>query len=152
MFYNSKATSIDVTNYYTKNTELFIGMFDSSQATEIIGLSNLDVSKATSLFRVFRNMTNITVLDLTGWDTTAATATNFGNMFNGDSSLRTIYASNKFVIPNGATTTSMFGNCGNLKGGAGTPYDATYVAGTRAKIDGGAGDEGYFTQGPPPSN
>ena len=130
---------------------VMIATFLPKATTEIIGLSKLDISSNTTFFRMFRAMPNITVLDLTDWDLENSHATNFGNMFNGCTSLKTIYASTKFVIPSGSTTTTMFGNTPSLVGGNGTAYDGTYITGIRAVID-APGQPGYFTQGPPPAS
>jgi hypothetical protein len=39
----------------------------------------------------------------------------------------------------------MFSGCTSLVGGAGTPYDGSIIDKTRAKVDGGQGNEGYLT-------
>ena len=70
------------------------------------------------------------------------------SIFNGCSSLVTIYAINNFK----STVNSVFEGCSKLVGGAGTKYsdaetsDPTYYkTAAYARIDGGSSNPGYFT-------
>ena len=67
------------------------------------------------------------------------------NMFYGSTNLKTIYGSSKFVTTAVTSSTSMFGGCTKLIGGAGTKYDSTKTDKTYARIDGGTSNPGYFT-------
>ena len=69
-----------------------------------------------------------------------------GNMFNQCTALTTIYASDDlFVTGQVESSTSMFGSCSKLQGGAGTKYNSGKTDKTYARIDGGATKPGYFT-------
>ena len=150
-FYKSKATSIDVSGWYTKNVNQTTYMFREAEALEIKGISDFDMTSVTNAGGTFASMPNIQVIDLTNWDTSHIT--NFNAMFRASTSLRTIYVGSSFVTNlSGQGGTNMFETCNNLVGGAGTTYNDDYVGISRAKIDGGAGNEGYFTQGPPSSS
>ena len=68
-------------------------------------------------------------------------------MFEGSLRLKTILVSNNFVISQIAEDSlaeSTFYNCPNLKGGAGTEYDASKISGAYAVID-SQETPGYFT-------
>ena len=65
-------------------------------------------------------------------------------MFYGCSSLTTIYVSSSFVTEEDVFSYDMFSGCYNLKGGAGTTYNSSYVDKTYARID-KPGTPGYFT-------
>ena len=75
MFMNSKATSIDLSNFDTSNVTDMEYMFYAAQATEIKGLEYLDTSKVTDMSdmfnRTFRNKddTQKVILDLSSFDT-----------------------------------------------------------------------------------
>ena len=43
------------------------------------------------------------------------------------------------------SSTDMFANCTNLKGGNGTTYNSSKTDKTYARIDGGTSSPGYFT-------
>lgn len=66
-------------------------------------------------------------------------------MFEKATNLKTIYVSNKFDVSKVTNSTSMFLDCTNLVGGAGTKYNSTKVDKTYARIDGGTSSPGYFT-------
>ena len=86
---------------------------------------------------------NITKLDLSSFDTSSVT--NMTNMFNGNPSLRTIYASDKFVTDQVTSSNNMFNGCTSLVGGYGTLYNSNNVDKTYARID-SSNNKGYFTQ------
>ena len=150
-FNSAKATSIDVSNYYTKNINQMTYMFTKIAATEVKGISNFELSQVTNMGGFFDGASNLQTIDLTGWDTSGVT--NFNLMFRNCTSLTTIYTSPLFVTTANSQIQAnrMFDGCTSLVGGAGTPYDSSNTGVNRAKIDGGVGNEGYFTQGPPPS-
>ena len=111
MFFNSKAVSIDTSNFVTTNIIKMNGMFDNykgkiidvsfldisnitdisemfsnSTATEIIGLENLDTSKVTNMRRMFEG-SNVDSLNLSGFNT--SNVTDMEDMFS-DSSILTL--------------------------------------------------------------
>ena len=115
----------------------------------VVGLHNIDTSEVKRMDNLFRcksgNNPNITELDLSAWDT--RNCTNMGYMFARLSGLKTIYVSDKFVVTQVMTSDSMFDRCSAIVGGAGTKYlDSTEGKDkTRAKVDGGTENPGYFT-------
>ena len=116
MFSDSKATTLDVSNFNTSNVTNMNGMFYNSKATTL-DVSNFDASKVTNMSNMFYKATN----------------------------LKTIYVSNKFNTDKVTSSTDMFSSCTNLVGGAGTKYDSTKTDKTYARIDGGTSNPGYFT-------
>ena len=78
MFSNSKATTLDVSNFDTSNVTNMGYMFYSSQATTL-DLSNFDTSKVTNMGAMFYN-SQTTTLDLSNFDTSKVT--NMSSMFS----------------------------------------------------------------------
>ena len=115
----------------------------------VVGLHNIDTSEVTRMDNLFRcksgNNPNIIELDLSAWDTRSCM--NMSYMFARLSGLKTIYVSDKFVVTQVTASDSMFDRCSAIVGGAGTKYlDSTEGKNkTRAKVDGGTEDPGYFT-------
>ena len=118
------------------------GMF-ATPAEEIKGLNKLDTSNVTDMIVMFAT-TVINKLDLSNFDTSKVTS--MGYMFYYSTNLKTIYVSDKFNINAVTDSDSMFDNCPNLVGGAGTVYDSTKIDKTYARIDGGTSSPGYFTR------
>ena len=165
MFYNSKATTLDISNFDTSKVTNMSGMFDSSKST-ILDLSNFDTSNVKNMSYMFKssqattldvsnfntskvtNMWNMfsgsqaTTLDVSNFDT--SNVTNMSYMFSYSTNLKTIYASNKFVITAVTDSSNMFTGSTNLVGGAGTKYNKSYIDKTYARID-KSGTPGYFT-------
>ena len=126
-------------NWQPTNTEQWF--YGYTKVTSFEGLSNIDVSKSTSLRRFFRG-TAVTELDLSEWDTSKVSG--FHEMFQGCGFLTTIYASANFVVDQGTNFTDMFTGCKNLVGGNNTKFDAANDYKTYARID-LPGQPGYFT-------
>ena len=141
MFYNSQATTLDVSNFNTSNVTNMEYMFANSKATTL-DVSKFDTSKVTSMTFMFKNI-QATTLDLSNFDTN--NVINMSQMFCDSSTLKTIYASNKFTVDKVTSSNNMFIGSTNLVGGAGTKYDANHVDKTYARIDGGTSSPGYFT-------
>ena len=150
-FNSAKATSIDLSGWYFKNVNQTTYMFNKAQATELIGLSNLDVSGVANMGGTFSAMPNIKVIDITGWDT--RNATNFNIMFQKSTQLETIYVGPNFDVSNNNQNSGnkMFEGCTSLVGGAGTVYSSSNHGVIYARIDDPEnGKPGYLTQGPRP--
>ena len=79
MFYKSKATSLDLSNFDTSKVTDMSSMFNSSQATTL-DLSNFDTSKVTDMISMFSG-SQATTLDLSNFDTSKVT--DMSNMFSG---------------------------------------------------------------------
>ena len=72
MFYDSQATSLDLSNFDTSNVTSMNSMFDNSQATSL-DLSNFDTSNVTNMTYMFYD-SQATSLDLSSFDTSKVTA------------------------------------------------------------------------------
>ena len=115
----------------------------------VVGLHNIDTSEVTRMDNLFRcksgNNPNIIELDLSAWDTRSCM--NMSYMFARLSGLKTVYVGDNFVVTRVTSSSNMFDRCSAIVGGAGTKYlDSTEGKDkTRAKVDGGTEDPGYFT-------
>ena len=78
MFYNSKATTLDVSNFNTSNVTDMSLMFSNSQATTL-DVSNFDTSNVTKMFDMFYN-SKATTLDVSNFNTSKVT--NMNGMFS----------------------------------------------------------------------
>ena len=77
MFYNSKASSIDLSSFNTSNVTNMINMFKNSMS-ESLNLKNFDTSKVTNMSSMFSG-NKAKDLDLTNFDT--SNVTNMSAMF-----------------------------------------------------------------------
>ena len=82
-------------------------------------------------------------IDISSFKTDSVTNMNY--MFYLCQQLTTIYASDDFVVPSGATSSSMFGGCDALVGGSGTTFSSSHTNGEYARIDNPPSAPGYFT-------
>ncbi len=78
MFYNSQATTLDVSNFDTSNVIYMSYMFSYSQATTL-DVSNFDTSNVTNMVCMFYN-SQATTLDVSNFDT--SNVIYMGYMFN----------------------------------------------------------------------
>ena len=140
MFSNSYATTLDVSNLNTSKVTDMNRMFFSISLTAL-DLSNFDTSNVTNMEGMFSSGDAVTI-DVSSFDTSKVT--NMSSMFYYLKSLKTIYASSKFVTTTVTDSTSMFEKSTNLVGGAGTTYNSSYIDKTYARID-KSGTPGYFT-------
>ena len=79
MFYQSSATTIDLSSFNTSNVTDMTGMFEGSHEITTLDLSSFDTSNVTSMVSMFSECTAPT-LDLSNFDTSKVT--NMGAMFN----------------------------------------------------------------------
>ena len=134
MFYSSKATTLDVSNFDTSNVTNMSNMFRISQARTLdvsnfntsnvtnisymfygskattLDVSNFDTSKVTDMSQMFSE-SQATTLDISNFDT--SNVTNMRAMFDG-SKVTTLDVSN-FDTSNVTNMSGMFGNASNLK-------------------------------------
>ena len=78
MFYKSQATTLDVSNFDTSNVTYMNNMFGNSQATTL-DVSNFDTSNVTTMGQMFES-SQATTLDVSNFDT--SNVTNMVNMFS----------------------------------------------------------------------
>ena len=116
---------------------------DFTSLTAIYRISNLDVSRATSLNSMFQNCSALTTLGIESFDTERVM--DMGYMFYGCTNLRTIYASDAFTTDRLSDTENrMFVGCNSLVSGHGTAFSSRSTGSAYARIDKGGAD-GYFT-------
>lgn len=163
----AKLYEVDMSGLDTSNVVSFSGMFDHS-GISTLNMASLDTSSVTSMQSMFDNCRQIISLDISGWDTSNVTTMqgmfyqceiaeidlcgfdsssldNTNEMFRENENLVQITVSESFDLSNVSDSANMFTGCFSLVGGSGTTYDSSHTDKTYAKIDGGVGDEGYFT-------
>ncbi len=130
-------------NLNTSAVSDFRSMFEGCVALEEIDLSVFDTRNAEKFDRMFAGCTSLKLADLSGFDISKVVS--MKNMFDGCSSLETIACDGNWSGST-AVATGMFNGCTALVGSEGSAFadlladDLTY-----ARLDGGAGDEGYFS-------
>ena len=144
MFYGcSSLTTLDLSNFDTSNVRIMQGVFRSCSLLTSVDLSSFNTSNAENMENMFASCNALTSLDLSGFNTSNVEV--MSSMFKNSKNIVTIYVSSDFNVTQVTSSSDMFYNCTHLVGGAGTVWSSSYIDKTRAKIDGGVGDEGYFT-------
>lgn len=141
MFFQSKASKIDLSSLDTSNVTEMGLMFLGTQATEIIGLDTFNTTGVTTMYAMFEGC-QVSSLDLSNFDTNNVIDMSY--MFGQCVNLKTIYVGDKFITNNVIKDENMFIESTSLIGGNGTKYDNSYVGRTYARID-IEGMPGYFT-------
>ena len=121
-----------------KPTNLSGWFYHMTNLSTIEGIEYLNTSAAYKISSMFGGATKLTILDLNGFDVGNVTTADY--MFNGCSSLTTIYCDNNwsFLWESGATSEQMFYGCSNLVGAE--EYSALFPDGSMANPS-----TGYFT-------
>ena len=88
VFYNFKATEIDLSNLTLDNVNDISGMFSTCSSLTKIDLSGLDTSDVTDMENLFADCSSLTELDLSGFNT--SNVTDMTQMFYGCVSLQKI--------------------------------------------------------------
>ena len=104
-------------------TNCYCWFNDCSALTDIQGIQNLNTTEVTNMGGMFYNCSNLTSLDLSGFDTQRVSEMN--SMFFGCSKLTTIFVSNKFVVENVTQSDNMFSFCDKLSGAISYDYQKT---------------------------
>ena len=118
MFYNSKATTLDLSSFDTSSVTNMRDMFNRSQATSL-DLSSFDTSSVTNMRDMF-SLSNATILDLSSFDTSSVT--DMVGMFY--SSRATLFDLSNFDTSNVTSMGSIFRNSSATTGYARTQADA----------------------------
>ena len=140
----SELTSLDLSNFNTSKVTDMRYMFAGCSAFTSLDLSNFNTSKVTDMSYMFEVCSKLTSLDLSNFNTSEVTY--MSGMFYGCSALKTIYVNSKnWNTEKANSSSSMFSDCTNLVGGAGTIYDSSKTDKTYAKVDGGTSNPGYLT-------
>ena len=142
MFFNSPTTTLDLNSFKTSNVTNMRLMFCNSEALIIKGLNNFATSNVTNMNRMFEG-SHVEEIDVSSFDT--KNVTDMSWMFSNSSSLKRIYASDKFNTSKVTSSNYMFNDSPNLVGGNSTKYNSSFVDKTYARIDGGTSNPGYFT-------
>lgn len=131
-------TSVDVSNFDTSKVVSMRAMWCMCKAMgDTRDFSNWDTSSVVYMERMFCTNQATTVYDLTSFDVSSVQSATA--MFNENSSLTTIYASDWTGNSNIVSAANMFAKDTNLVGGI--SFSSSKVTGAYAKITGG-----YFTQ------
>ena len=136
---NIKKVSFEEVVVPTSTMRWFV---NCSRITNIENIERLNTRYVTNMNRMFYGCSGLTELDLSKFST--ENVTDMRCMFYNCSNLITIYVGDKWNTDAVTQSEYMFTNCNNLTGGAGTIYSSSYIDKSRAKIDGGGSDPGYF--------
>ena len=139
-------TMLDLSQFNTANVTNMQGMFSYANALTSVNLSSFNTSKVTDMRNMFIGCSALTTLDLGSFNTESVR--DMIGTFKGCSSLTTINVSSLWsttALTSSSFGRSMFSDCTNLVGGAGTTYDAEHTDYTYAHIDEGETNPGYFT-------
>lgn len=141
----SSLVSLDLRAFDTSKVTDMDNMFNGCYALTNLDLSNFDTSNVTDMSCMFSSCEKLTSLNLSSFNTSKVIRMN--EMFYDCKNLKTIYAGTSFNTNSlREEPRDMFNNCLNLVGEKGTKYNPIVVKNrTRAKIDGGKDNPGYFT-------
>ena len=106
---NTSLETIDVSNLDTSNVTNLMAAFQlDGKLKEINGVNNWNTSKATSIQNIFYGCTELTSIDLTGWNT--SNIQNFSAMFERDNKLATIKGIEDFDTSSATNLSYIFKN------------------------------------------
>lgn len=139
--FSNSLQSLDLSTWDTSNVTDMGCLFCLCVSLTDINISNFNTSKVTSMLHMF-HACPLTTLDLRSFDT--SNVTDMVWMFI-DSSVETIYASDKWNTDKVQASGQMFLHCNRLVGGRGTKYSSEHIDKEYACIDGGMCAPGYLT-------
>ena len=111
----TKLTSLDVSNFDTRQVKAMFSMFCHCHQLTNLDLSNFDTSEVTNMSMMFMNCHQLTNLDLSNFDT--GKVTTMLQMFKGSENLACLAISKGFKVAGSTTTTTMLDGCTALKQG-----------------------------------
>ena len=135
-------TSLDLTSFNTANVTDMGQMFVACNGLASLNLTSFNTANVMNMGHMFWYCNGLTSLDLTSFNTANVTYMHF--MFNNCSTLKTIYASDKFVTSKVQSGENMFSACRSLKDyrDSKTAHKyANYKTGYFSKLVGKNGDE-----------
>ena len=135
-------TKIHLKNLNTSNVTNMNCLFADCHSLSELDLSSFDTSNVTDMSAMFREL-SLATIDLSTFDTSKVKY--MGHMFRRCNNLKTIICSKLWNTEKVTNSNKMFDNCTNLVGGKGTKYDSNHTDAEYARIDGGPGKPGYFT-------
>ena len=143
---NTGLKSVDISGWSFDSTTSLAGFFAAGlTGLETVNLSNVDTSKITNMSSMFASTGNIKTLSLESFDTTKVT--NMDYMFKDMTSVQTITVSDTFTTDKVSSSTEMFKNDENIRGGHNTRYTPDHINIDYAHYDYGHPDPGYFNRG-----
>lgn len=145
MFYYFQGPSaLDFSNFDTQNVTHMLMMFCGMSKIKALDLSSFNTQNVITMQSMFADSL-IEELDISSFDT--HNVVNFSFMFGHMSAVKTIYASETFVVTEiDYNNTNMFWGCNALVGGKGSTINKTGTSEFAAKIDGINGNNGLFTK------
>nr|WP_278245050.1 BspA family leucine-rich repeat surface protein [Ruminococcus flavefaciens] len=119
--------------------------FFTGMMAEDIDLSVVDCDNVKDIYNMISYCQNLKTVDLGGIDLSSIEHANYAFYWN--PKLETIYVYSGGIMSyiEDGEDTKMFEGCTSLKGYAGTVYDSNYVGKSRARVDEGASNPGYFS-------
>ena len=115
MFYECYSlTSLDVSGFDTQNVTDMSGMFQGCTGLTSLDITNFDTSKVTNMSFMLSDLGGLSSLNLTKFST--ASATEMYAMFEGCTSLTTIFCDDDWSKGIVTSSTRMFNKCINLSG------------------------------------
>ena len=146
MFYMFKGPqNLSLTSLNTSTVTNMKDMFRNLAATKSIDASSFNTENVTDMNGMFAAMSYVETIDVSGFNT--KNVTDMSMMFYQNNWLKTIYGPEEFDRTNLSLSTNMFGQCGQLVGGANWSYSAGSVDATYARV-GKPGLRGYFKAKP----
>ena len=139
----SNLTNLDLDNFDTSNATKMANMFCECGNLTHLNVSHFKTSNVTDMYSMFRYCKSLKTLDVSSFKTSKVKY--MSDMFIYCKELKTIYAGKGWATSKVECSLGMFDNCPNLVGGKGTTFDSEVIDITRAKIDGGKTNPGYFT-------
>ena len=137
MFFGcTNLTTLNVSNFDTKNVTNMKSMFYGCINLTTLELSNFDTKNVTNMGWMFLGCNSLITLNVSNFDTQKVADMSF--MFCGCSNLTTIYVSDKFVTTACEDGDDMFKDCEKLVGAV--PYDGNKTGKEMANYT-----TGYFT-------
>ena len=136
-------TSLDVSRFDTSNVTEMLGMFVDCKSLTSLDVSKFNTRKVTRMSGMFSGCSSLLELDLSKFNTENVRSMEM--MFYYCTSLKTIYVGEGWNTSKAEFTDRMFEYLTSIVGGNGTKLDSEIVDATRAKIDGGKSNPGYFT-------
>ena len=128
--------TLDLSSFNTQNVTSMNSMFEGCDGFTTLDVSNFDTKNVTDMDGMFCDCSALTTLDVSNFDT--QNVTDMSWMFYDCKALTTIYTSDKFVTTACEKDKNMFADCTNLVGAV--PYDENKVGKEMANYT-----TGYFT-------
>ena len=139
-YQNTIIETVNLSNIKKSSLTAISGMLKGCSNLKYVDMSNWNLETIATA-QLFENCSNLLTIDLSGITTISSPY----NMFNGDTSLTTIYVSDTIDFSNQPAHMPIFTGCTSLVGGNGTTYDASHIDKEYAIIDGTNGQPGYLT-------